>query len=633
MELEDEWLETDGLGGFAMGTVSGIRSRRYHGLLVHARRPPAERAVLVAGLEVWLETSGGSVALSSQRYAPGVVHPDGATRQVAFATEPWPRWTWRLDDGVEIDHELFMTHRAPAVVLRWRRRGAGARGRLCVRPLLAGRDFHHLRRGGSWPAGVAVDGGRVVLAMPDGMPAVHAATDGRYEHAPSEYRNFHYVAEAARGLDADEDLMSPGVFSWPLDDGDGAALILSAGPVPLPSARAGDAASALRAAERDRREAFATPLERAGDAYIAGRGDGLTVIAGYPWFGDWGRDTFIALRGLCLATGRLDDAGRILGAWAEVVSEGMLPNRFPDHGDAPEYNSVDASLWYVIAASEYLRAAAPRATPIKEAIAAILRGYAAGTRYGIRVDPADGLVACGVPGVQLTWMDAKVGEWVVTPRTGKPVEIQALWLNALSLGGDAAPELGPLLARGLDGFHRRFLDADRDHLADVVDVDHVPCTIDASLRPNQLLALGGLPLAVVEGARARRAVDAIERALVTPLGLRSLAPSDRAYTRRYAGGVRERDAAYHQGTAWPWLTTAFVEAWLRTRPAGSAASGAARARFLEPLEAHLAVAGRGHVSEIADGDAPHTPGGCPFQAWSVGELLRLRKLLAARGAT
>jgi predicted glycogen debranching enzyme len=314
----------------------------------------------------------------------------------------------------------------------------------------------------------------------------------------------------------------------------------------------------------------------------------------------------------------------------------MLPNRFPDRGEEPEFNSVDASLWYVVAVHELRAAAAARGAPLpaaeehalRAAVEAILAGYAAGTRYGIGCD-SDGLLRAGQPGVQLTWMDAKVGDWVVTPRIGKPVEVQALWLNALAIGSAASERWSKLLARGRAAFAERFWNPARECLFDVVDCDHEAGTTDASLRPNQILAVGGLPVALLEGERAQQVVDVVEQQLWTPLGLRSLGPREPGYAARYEGDVRARDGAYHQGTAWPWLLGPFVDAWVRVRGATPAVKREARRRFLAPLLAHLDQAGLGHVSEIADGDPPHTPRGCPFQAWSVGEALRLDQVVLA----
>ena len=383
--------------------------------------------------------------------------------------------------------------------------------------------------------------------------------------------------------------------------------------------------------ERSRRARLGSSLERAGDAYLVRRGDGKTIIAGYPWFTDWGRDTLIALRGLCLATGRFTDARSILLEWAGLVSEGMLPNRFVDQGDAAEYNTIDASLWFVIAVHDYLTAMArgrlevpaPDLRALQGAVLAILSGHVRGTRYGIRARD-DGLLAGGEAGVQLTWMDAKVGHWVVTPRVGKPVEIQALWLNALRVAERFTGEYRPLYERGAAAFTERFWNAEGGYLHDVIDADHEPGKVDPSFRPNQIFAVGGLPFQLLEGPRARRVVDAVEQVLWTPIGLRTLAPGSPGYQPVYVGDMRARDGAYHQGTAWPWLLGPFVEAWVRVRDDTADARRQARHRFLEPLLAHLNEAGLGHISEIADADAPHTPRGCPFQAWSVGEALRIQ---------
>ena len=435
--LASEWLEADGLGGFASGTVSGIRTRRYHALLLAATTPPTGRMVLVNGLEAWLETPGGRFALSAQRYAPDVVHPDGERRIVEFQSEPWPTWIFRAEDGTEVSQEVVACHERGHVILRWRRRASSGPVQLMVRPLLSGRDYHALHHENpGFDFSAEVTGARVLWRPYPGVPAISAIYDGSYRHEPAWYRNFQYDAERERGLDFIEDLASPGVFTWTLNGSD-ATLMLSAG-----EASPDLDAAWLLDAEARRRRRFQTPLERAADAYVVRRGAGKTIVAGYPWFTDWGRDTFITLRGLMGLPGGLELARDILLAWAPAVSEGMVPNRFPDSGERPEYNAVDASLWYVIAAHELLRAAhgggfvlaAADQQLLHHATAQIVAGYRAGTRFGIRMDE-DGLLAAGVPGVQLTWMDAKVGDWVVTPRIGKPVEVQALWLNALRIAG------------------------------------------------------------------------------------------------------------------------------------------------------------------------------------------------------
>ncbi len=647
-----EWIEADGLGGFASGTVSGVRSRRYHALLLTATTPPAGRMVLVNGFDASVETSNGTVALSSQRYGPDVIHPDGATRIESFEYEPWPRWRYKIDNDLFVEQELFVPKGESAVFISWKlASNRDADVKLKVRPFLSGRDFHstHHENGG-FRFDADQNGEGVTFRSYDGVPAVMAHSNGRYAHEPSWYRNFLYSEEQARGLDAAEDLASPGVFEFSLSHKP-AVLMLAAEAVagvgdpgssnqPASTPPATESIEAryaqVRTIEQARRKYFSSPLERAADEYLVKRGQGKTLIAGYPWFGDWGRDTFIAIRGLCIATGHLEDARDILLAWAGVVSQGMLPNRFPDSGEQPEFNSVDASLWYIIAVNDYLLAAKEQplltddchTKKLRVAVEAILAGFNEGTRFGIRADQ-DGLLSAGEHGQQLTWMDARVDGREITPRIGKPVEIQALWLNALAIGAKSSARWQSLFDKGRTAFEEKFWNEHAGYLADVVDCDHRPGTVDLTFRPNQIFAVGGLPLTLLSKEKARRVVDAVEMLLLTPIGLRSLAPGEPGYAPHYEGDSRARDSVYHQGTVWPWLIGAFVEAWVRVRGSTSEAKAEARAKFLPPIYQHLNEAGLGHVSEICDAEPPHTPRGCPFQAWSLGELLRLERVVLA----
>jgi predicted glycogen debranching enzyme len=635
LDLDAEWLEADGLGGFASGTVGGRRTRRYHALLLTATTPPTGRVVLVNGIEAWVEAAGQRCALSSQKYLPDVRYPDETRRIITFTRSPWPTWRFQLDDGSEVEQEIFVDRDACETVLRWRRTGGAEEARLVVRPLLSGRDYHALHReNGSFDFRSVSERGNVAWRPYPDLPAVAAISNGRYQASPEWYRNFTYDAEEARGLDHVEDLASPGTFTWELGAQD-CVLVLRAGDGL--SVRAEPHAARLATAEAARRKAASSPLALAAESYLVDRGAGRTVLAGFPWFCDWGRDTFISLRGLDIATGRLDDAEQILTQWAGSVSEGMLPNRFVDHGETPEFNAVDASLWFIVAVHDFLAAATQSGRAVAPAIVdclraaaeAIIEGYERGTRFGIGAD-ADGLIKAGVPGVQLTWMDARVGNWVVTPRIGKPVEVQALWLNALRIAGAWSSRWTALEAKAHASFLAKFPDPASGGLYDVVDADHQQGKNDSSVRPNQIFAVGGLPFALLEGPAARGVVDLVERKLVTPLGLRTLSPDDPAYRPLFRGGVSERDSAYHQGTAWPWLAGPFIEAWLRVRDFSAAARAEAQARFLAPLRRHLETAGLGHVSEVADGDPPHMPGGCPFQAWSLGELIRAERLVQSQ---
>jgi predicted glycogen debranching enzyme len=647
-----EWLEPDGLGGYASGTSVGLRTRRYHALLLTATTPPTGRVVLVNGFDVWVEAGGQRYDLSSQRYSPDVVAPDGRDRLRSFTDDPWPRWVWELTPGVTITQELFVPHESSACVLVWtlvggKPTGAKSVPNLVVRPFLSGRDYHgshHENKTFRFEAHPEPFG--VTWKPYDAMPAVTALSNGAYRAEPYWYRNFLYTREQERGLDCVEDLGSPGTFS--IDLRQPGVMIFAAQPHVEALTRLGgsaaDIARTLVERERKRRGKFASRLARSADAYLVRRegaatadgraSSGLTIIAGYPWFADWGRDTFIALRGLCLAGGRMNDAAEILSAWAGTISEGMLPNRFPDQAGAPEFNSVDASLWYVVAVDDFLKRSQTNGLPappalvqkLRGAVQAILTGYFHGTRYGIGCD-ADGLLRAGVPGEQLTWMDVKIGDWVVTPRIGKPVEVEALWLAALKIGGQFDGQWNDVHARGLKSFQTRFWNESLGGLHDVVDVDHQAGQVDATVRPNQIFAVGGLPENLLDAKRARRVVDLVEQRLWTPFGLRTLDQADPAYAPRYVGGVKERDAAYHQGTVWPWLAGPFIEAWVRVRGDSPQVRAQARTMFLAPLLERLGVAGLGHLPEIADGDAPHTPRGCPFQAWSLGELIRAQTLL------
>jgi predicted glycogen debranching enzyme len=647
--LTQEWLEADGLGGFASGTVPGIRTRRYHALLLAAAGPSCRRFVLVNGLEVEAETPSGLFPLSSHAYSPDVIHPDGASRIASFTREPWPRWEYRIGEEGILIQEILVPRGAPLALISWRLAWRTSTGPLLLRarPLISGRDFHSLHRENpAFRFGFdRTPQGGIRWHPYDGVPAIVALGNGSYEQRPDWYRRFLYAEERDRGLECQEDLASPGIFHWDLSRGE-AFLALGAEGAELEEhlGAAGTLSpDRTRERERRRRSRFPGPLHRAADAYRVRNGGGETLLAGYPWFGEWGRDTFLALRGLCLAAGEPEQAGGILVEWAGRVSEGMIPNRFSE--GAPEYNSVDASLWFVIAVHDYFEAMSQSQKPVRRrdldalrnAVEAVLEGYAAGTRNGIRADD-DGLLAAGAPGEQLTWMDAMVDGAPVTPRIGKPVEVQALWLNALWTAAGESPRFKELLRRGYLSFQDKFWNEKGGYFHDVVDVDHVAGRNDSTFRPNQILAVGGLPRGLVAGERARRVVDLVEERLLTPLGLRSLAPGERGYAPRYQGGVAERDGAYHQGTVWPWLLGPFVDAWLKVRGHTGKAKREARSRFLDPILKHLDEAGLGHVSEIADADAPHIPRGCPFQAWSVGEALRISVMLTeavrpAAGAT
>jgi predicted glycogen debranching enzyme len=619
-----EWLETNGLGGFASGTISGIHTRRYHGLLTSALHPPAGRMLLVAKFEDALIVDGQRVELSANRY-DGAVHPQGYEYVREFRLDPFPTWVYEIG-SVQVEKRVFMVHGSDATVVEYEVKGLCKNCHLEVRPLVAYRDYHATTH-----SNAAIDSsfeweeeGLVSVQLYDGLPRVYFGADySRCEPTGHWYNRFEYAEEKARGLDFQEDLFQPFVLHFDLADSPKAVVIVSRVAIPAHEA------TALREQERLRRlalrrhapaaEPFLEDLAEAADQFVVRRGGGHTIIAGYPWFGDWGRDTMIALPGLTLVTGRHDVARGILREFAKAFNQGMLPNRFSGADESPEYNTADTALWFFEAARAYLHYTndQPFARDVLyPRLAEAMDWHLAGTRYGIRAD-ADGLLLAGEPGVQLTWMDAKIGDWVVTPRHGKPVEIQALWYNAIRTLREFALRFGDLARvaqmeelahRAQQSFLDRFWDAERGYLLDN--------TGDAAIRPNQIFAVS-LHFSMLDSAQAWGVVDTVERHLLTPLGLRSLSPEDSAYRGIYTGGVHERDSAYHQGPVWLWLMGPFLTAYARVYP------GSPRLReLLNGMQGHLREAGVGQMSEIADGDAPFMPGGCFAQAWSVAELLR-----------
>jgi predicted glycogen debranching enzyme len=632
-----EWLEANGLGGWASSTVSGAYTRRYHGLLVAATEPPVGRKVLLSRLDETVEANGQTFDLGANRF-PGAIHPRGFTHLARFQQELFPTWEYEIGTA-RLGKTIAAVHLPSdenATLVLYELEGGDAPIRLTLRPFFAGRDFHSLthsndavHREGSFEEGT------FSYQSYDGLPTVYLnVPGGTYTPSPDWWLRFEYDLERERGLDFEEDLFTPGAITVKLAPGARLGVLISTAPP------AGRDVWDLFDAERDRREKLLAPfvdsdsfnrtLVLAADAFLVRRGQqgaGLrTVIAGYPWFSDWGRDSMIALPGLCLTTQRFDEGKGILRAFAAIVSEGMLPNRFPDSGDeAPEYNTVDATLWFFVAAWSYLEATGDAAflrDELMPVFADILDWHERGTRHGIRVE-SDGLLHAGEPGVQLTWMDAKVRDWVVTPRTGFPVEIQALWANALAITAELCERFGEE-ARAAElrrraeqvraRFVERFWNEESGGLYDVINENGN----DASIRPNQIFALS-LPFPLLEGERAERLLSLVESKLLTPRGLRTLSADDPRYRPIYIGGPLERDGAYHQGTVWPWLLGPYITALVRVRGEEGKRQGR---EILKAFAPHLAEAGIGTVSEIFDADPPHAPRGCPAQAWSVAELLR-----------
>ncbi len=633
-----EWLCANGIGGFASGAVPGMLTRRYHGLLVAALKPPLGRTLLVAKLDEIVEWNGLRRPLFTNRWADGTVDPHGYREIERFRLDgSTPVWTYACADML-MEKRIWMEHGANTTYVRYRLLRSGGPVRLEMKALVNYRDYHSATRGNGWQMRVEpVPAGLRVTAFDGAQPFVLLAEGAEAHPAHAWYTGFDLAAERERGLDSCEDHLHAGSFRATLRPGDALTLVLSAEAAPSLNGEEAwqrrqrheqELLASWRKAQPAARQAPAwiEQLVLAADQFVVRRPladdpDGMSVIAGYHWFGDWGRDTMISLSGLAISTGRPEVAKRILTTFARFVDQGMLPNRFPDAGEEPEYNTVDATLWYFQAIRAYHAATADDALlqdlfPVLEEI---IRWHRKGTRYGIGEDPTDGLLRSGEPGVQLTWMDAKIGDWVVTPRTGKPVEINTLWYNALCTMAAFAKRLGRptelwdgLAARVRIGFDR-FWDETGGYCYDVIDG---PMGNDGALRPNQIFAVS-LPESPLSPERQRLVVDVCARHLLTSFGLRSLAPGHPQYHGRYGGGPRERDAAYHQGPVWGWLLGPFALAHLRVCRDPEAAQA-----FLQPLAHHLADYGMGSIAEIFDGDPPFTPRGCIAQAWSVSETLR-----------
>ncbi len=635
LTLPREWLETNGLGGFASSTIIGLNTRRYHGLLTASTTPPTGRVLLLSKLEETVVVDGQRYELAANQY-PGAIYPQGYQYLKEFRLDPFPVFTYRVA-GLEIEKRVFMVHGENTTVVEYEARSVDASAEpkclLELRPLIAFRDYHGTTHHNDAlnPALETRDGLVSIQPYPS-LPHLFFAhnaqdlvTEGKW------FLNFEYRVERERGLDFEEDLFHPFTLRFDLTKRRSAAVIAST------EAHTADSAAVLRETERRRREAIvdAAPGEQplvkaltaAADQFIVDRGTLKTIVAGYHWFTDWGRDTMIALPGLTLVTGRYNIARQILEEYSEHLEQGLLPNRFPDAGETPEYNTADATLWFIEAIRAFLHYSGDEAF-VRERLYPKLKDvidwHVRGTRYGIHVD-ADGLLACGESGVQLTWMDAKVGEYVVTPRTGKPVEIQALWYNALCIMQDFAQRFGDPAAAALfagladeakAAFNMRFWNPSAGCLYDVVENGHS----DGSLRPNQIFAVS-LPHSMLPPEKASAVVQTVQNELLTPMGLRTLSRHDPRYRAHYEGGVAERDTAYHLGTVWPWLMGPFITAYLKVNQRSEAARQQAES-WLGGFSEHLTAAGLGQISEITDAEYPYTPRGCIAQAWSVAEILR-----------
>ncbi|MEP9411295.1 MAG: glycogen debranching enzyme N-terminal domain-containing protein [Candidatus Brocadia sp.] len=668
--IEKEWLETNGIGGYASSTIIGANTRRYHGLLMAATRPPLGRTLLLSKLEEFLYIEGKEFPLSTNVY-PHAIYPSGYENLTQFSLKPFLTFNYSIN-GINIKKIVFMVHGENTTVILYQVDRSGELPftlTMKVRVMVAFRDYHWLtHENPSFKTDYKFLANGICLQPYDALPPLYLYFNAQsMDKASFWYKNMEYPKEIERGMDAHEDHFSPFALHFDLNKGNDCYVMASTkeydtldipGLVnkeierrknvyevePLCSQienrdrglGIGDRVTGHKFLSPDIRQP--TPITKlaqlrdsllsVSDSFIVKRGSNKkSIIAGYHWFGDWGRDTMISLPGLTLVQGRFEEAKEILLSYAQFVDKGMIPNRFPDYGEMPEYNTVDASLWYIHAVYQYLRFAKDLKTIRKDlysVLKEIIGYYRKGTRYNIHMD-SDGLIHAGAEGVQLTWMDAKVGDWVVTPRRGKAVEINALWYNALKIMAFFAREMNlneegndynSLAQKASESFNNVFWFEEGQYLYDYIDGE----TRDRAIRPNQIFTVS-LPYSMLSIERQRKVVEIVKEHLLTPFGLRSLSPKDKGYIGKYQGNVYERDSAYHQGTVWAWLIGPYISAYARAY-AGSEDTPKYIKGLFEPFYAHLFEAGLGTISEIFDGDYPHTPRGCISQAWSVAEILR-----------
>ena len=643
--LAKEWLVTNGIGGYASSSLLGIATRRYHGLFV-PDLPGRGRTLIIPRLDETVERGGDTVLLSGAEYAGGRIELDGV-RYLKNIRREWQTPVWTYDIGGSVfEKRIVAPYRQNTTYIQYRCLNGSMR--LHLRPFVTYRM--HDARLGEGQADVfplTISSGRYEIPLPDGAPPLKLCVrprKGVFVTAEVTSEDVSYRVDRDRGSEHIQDLFSPGYFTIDLSDGQQVALVAS---VETWDMLDFDCEEILLAEQRRleklvslapalQKDDFAMQLQLAADQFIVQPGarpeeqvlaqasgdEARTIIAGYHWFGDWGRDTMISLEGLTLCTGRLQETRAILRTFARYIQDGLLPNLFPEGSRQALYHTADATLWYFHALDRYLTATQDRDTLMQlyPTLKEVVRRHRQGTRFNIGVDPQDGLLYAGAPGYQLTWMDAKVDDWVVTPRRGKPVEIQALWYNALRLMGEWAGQLGEQPAQWLEmaeqaeaAFHSRYWFAEGGYLYDVVDGEKGD---DPSLRPNQILSLS-LRFPILRAERWRPVVDVVSEKLLTPFGLRTLSPDHPDYKATYAGDLRARDAAYHQGTVWPWLIGHYIDARLRVYKDKAESRG-----LLRVFADHLHDAGIGTISEIFDAEPPYQPRGCIAQAWSVAEVLR-----------
>ena len=644
--LEKEWLLTNKRGSYASGTVIGCNTRRYHGLLVASMRPPVERMVMLSNLLEVVRVGGRNYDLANFEFSDRL-HPQGYLHQKHFRSDDGVHFSYELED-MTVEKSIYLDHEEDIVVIRYRFEGTEQEVEFSVMPLLAMRDFHGLQSS-SISLRVEQEGEVVTAGVLDPHgPTIHFYCAGAaFGRSSDWWYAMHYRQEARRGQNDYEDVWPPGKFSATIRcPGELTLVAHSTSGLERPGPLDFSVDDMIRDIQERNRRLMAQAeaedqqekrLVRAADQFVVlrdmgERGYSTSILAGYHWFADWGRDALISLPGLLLSTKRFEEAREVLSTFAAAADQGMVPNRFDDYGGAPHYNSVDASLWYVNAAYQYLSATGDKKTFRNEfspTILEIISAYSAGTRLGIRTD-SDGLVSAGDHQTQLTWMDARCNGVSFTPRFGKAVEINALWLNALHIMAEEAPQRADrqkyeeMAEKAGESFVKLFWNERSQCLNDCVFPDG---RVDEAIRPNQIFAVS-LPFSALNRTQQNSVVTKVTEELLTPYGLRSLSPRDSRYQRHYRGDQFQRDSAYHQGTVWAYLMGPFAEAYLKVHRFSMPAKIQVRA-MIQPLMDHLVMDGcLGSVAEVFDGDYPHTPNGCVAQAWSVAELLRIKKMLS-----
>jgi predicted glycogen debranching enzyme len=603
-----EWLLTNGIGGYAMGTVSGINTRRYHGQLVAATTPPTGRMVLLAAVDASISSDGHPVGLSANQYS-GVVHPEGYHYLKHFSVSDRAIWRYRAA-GMELEKSLYLHKNANKVTFHYSNVG-DTTFHLALRPLISHKNHHgNFSEHAGYPEHIGWEANSTRIRQHN-IELVLSHNGAQREPVHGWYYRFEHSREIDRGLDPRDDLYCPCELGYDLAPGESAWLTASCG-----ESQEGSLEAPSEEASDPR---LSTMLRDAAGKFFVETTGRSSIIAGFPWFTDWGRDTMISIPGLCLHTGRWELATEILRDYASQMWQGLVPNRFVEVGEQPDYNTVDATLWFVHAVHRVLDSKWDEDFAREAAgwLHEIFEWHTKGTAFGIGVDPSDGLLTQGVTGAQLTWMDAKVGDWVVTPRHGKPVEINGLWINGLRVMKWLAKRLNQpadafdqAAEKAESHFEVKFWHPMRGHYMDTAD------PMDASLRPNQVIAMA-LPFTPVNPEHARLALGVVSRELLTPVGLRTLGPEEPGYQGSFRGSLPELDAAYHQGTVWPWLLGPYVSALVRFT--GDRQEGK---RVLREARRMLTEYGIGGIAEVYDGDEPQSPGGCPWQAWSCAEILR-----------